>query len=108
MMPASRGVAQSGSALGWGPSGRRFKSCRPDQFSTQTNFRSGISSEATTHGVCLHPLIVISIKTPLILSNQRPTNFLPTLTSGLAYPQRRPHRYPLIVISIKTPLFVDL
>ena len=31
MMPASRGVAQSGSALGWGPSGRRFKSCRPDQ-----------------------------------------------------------------------------
>ena len=32
MMPASRGVAQSGSALGWGPSGRRFKSCRPDQF----------------------------------------------------------------------------
>jgi hypothetical protein len=25
-----RGVAQSGSALGWGPSGRRFKSCLPD------------------------------------------------------------------------------
>jgi hypothetical protein len=25
-----RGVAQSGSALGWGPSGRRFKSSRPD------------------------------------------------------------------------------
>jgi hypothetical protein len=23
-------VAQSGSALGWGPSGRRFKSCLPD------------------------------------------------------------------------------
>lgn len=29
-MPADRGVAQSGSALGWGPSGRRFKSCLPD------------------------------------------------------------------------------
>jgi hypothetical protein len=27
---APRGVAQSGSALGWGPSGRRFKSCLPD------------------------------------------------------------------------------
>jgi hypothetical protein len=26
-----RGVAQSGSALGWGPSGRRFKSCLPDR-----------------------------------------------------------------------------
>src|SRR5207302_985150 len=25
-----RGVAQSGSALGWGPSGRWFKSSRPD------------------------------------------------------------------------------
>ena len=32
-MRATRGVAQSGSALGWGPSGRRFKSCRPDHFS---------------------------------------------------------------------------
>ena len=27
-----RDVAQSGSALGWGPSGRRFKSGRPDFF----------------------------------------------------------------------------
>src|SRR4051794_38666342 len=25
-----RGVAQSGSASGWGPEGRRFKSCLPD------------------------------------------------------------------------------
>ena len=25
-----RGVAQSGSAPGWGPGGRRFKSCLPD------------------------------------------------------------------------------
>ncbi len=29
----SRGVAQFGSALDWGSSGRRFKSCRPDHFS---------------------------------------------------------------------------
>jgi hypothetical protein len=28
-----RGVAQSGSAPGWGPGGRRFKSCLPDTFS---------------------------------------------------------------------------
>ena len=27
-----RGVAQSGSAPHWGCGGRRFKSCRPDQF----------------------------------------------------------------------------
>ena len=27
-----RDVAQSGSALGWGPSGRRFESGRPDFF----------------------------------------------------------------------------
>jgi hypothetical protein len=27
-----RGVAQSGSAPGWGPGGRRFKSCLPDSF----------------------------------------------------------------------------
>ena len=29
-MQTPRGVAQSGSALGWGPSGRRFKACLPD------------------------------------------------------------------------------
>ena len=29
-----RGVAQSGSAPGWGPGGRRFKSCLPDTGST--------------------------------------------------------------------------
>src|SRR5436309_9785290 len=28
--PGPRGVAQSGSAPGWGPGGRRFKSCLPD------------------------------------------------------------------------------
>jgi hypothetical protein len=27
----ARGVAQPGSALAWGASGRRFKSARPDQ-----------------------------------------------------------------------------
>ena len=30
MLAVRRDVAQSGSALGWGPSGRRFKSGRPD------------------------------------------------------------------------------
>ncbi len=35
----SRGVAQSGSALGWGPRGRKFKSSRPDQIEFyQINF----------------------------------------------------------------------
>ena len=31
-MDSIRGVAQSGSALEWGSSGRRFKSSRPDSF----------------------------------------------------------------------------
>jgi hypothetical protein len=30
MIDRPRGVAQSGSAPGWGPGGRRFKSCLPD------------------------------------------------------------------------------
>ena len=35
-----RGVAQSGSALGWGPSGRWFKSSRPD--SLEARLGSGL------------------------------------------------------------------
>jgi hypothetical protein len=41
-MQTPRGVAQSGSALGWGPSGRRFKSCLPDvdnKFRRVCNYR---------------------------------------------------------------------
>ena len=34
---ADRGVAQPGSALDWGSSGRRFKSCLPDQLSCLRN-----------------------------------------------------------------------
>ena len=30
MFVLNRDVAQSGSAHGWGPCGRRFKSCHPD------------------------------------------------------------------------------
>ncbi len=33
-----RGVAQPGSVLGWGPSGRRFESSRPDQFNQSVNW----------------------------------------------------------------------
>ncbi len=32
IQPSRRGVAQSGSASGLGPEGRRFESCLPDQF----------------------------------------------------------------------------
>ena len=31
LLPSNRGVAQPGSVLAWGASGRRFKSFRPDQ-----------------------------------------------------------------------------
>jgi hypothetical protein len=34
-LDGSRGVAQSGSAPGWGPGGRRFKSCLPDSDALQ-------------------------------------------------------------------------
>jgi hypothetical protein len=37
-----RGVAQSGSAPGWGPGGRRFKSCLPDL--RKAPLRRGFSS----------------------------------------------------------------
>ena len=36
----SRGVAQFGSALDWGSSGRRFKSCRPDHCFRQRGLHS--------------------------------------------------------------------
>lgn len=35
-----RGVAQPGSALAWGASGRRFKSYRPDKFNVLTLYLS--------------------------------------------------------------------
>ena len=41
-----RGVAQPGSALPWGGSGRRFKSFRPDHFLTPL-WRSGFSGSET-------------------------------------------------------------
>ena len=34
-----RGVAQSGSAPGLGPGGRRFESCRPDVFRCKVSLR---------------------------------------------------------------------
>ena len=36
----NRGVAQPGSALHWGCSGRRFKSCRPDQLNKKGHLQS--------------------------------------------------------------------
>jgi hypothetical protein len=39
-----RGVAQSGSALGWGPSGRRFKSCLPDSSDLASEAASKVST----------------------------------------------------------------
>ena len=35
-----RGVAQPGSAHGWGPCGRRFKSCHPDKRNPEKNYTS--------------------------------------------------------------------
>ena len=39
MRHSNRGVAQPGSALHWGCSGRRFKSCRPDQLIKKATFQ---------------------------------------------------------------------
>jgi hypothetical protein len=38
---STRGVAQPGSALAWGASGRRFKSCRPDSEAPGSTRESG-------------------------------------------------------------------
>ena len=38
-MLKDRGVAQLGRALGWGPSGRRFKSCHSDHEIEKTDYR---------------------------------------------------------------------
>ncbi len=49
---APRGVAQSGSAPGWGPGGRRFKSCLPDYTNTlqRSGFYSSAGLEKYAHG----------------------------------------------------------
>ena len=46
-----RDVAQSGSALGWGPSGRRFKSGRPDSERRDHNLRGKAGLELWTHSI---------------------------------------------------------
>src|SRR5690606_8390835 len=48
-----RGVAQSGSALAWGASGRRFKSCRPDH-----------GPESTDSGPLLFSGVLMTLATP--------------------------------------------
>jgi hypothetical protein len=45
ILTTRRDVAQSGSALGWGPSGRRFESGRPDFFAGSK--RNPASNERT-------------------------------------------------------------
>jgi hypothetical protein len=42
ILALSRGVAQPGSAPGWGPGGRRFKSCRPDGANRLSHAGSGL------------------------------------------------------------------
>ena len=46
-MSVERGVAQSGSAFGWGPKGRWFKSSRPDYFFTPgpARLRAGLAQD---------------------------------------------------------------
>ena len=47
-----RGVAQPGSAPPWGGGGRRFKSSRPDQYSSRSNrdFRFGVRPTRLMYG----------------------------------------------------------
>ena len=45
-----RDVAQSGSALGWGPSGRRFESGRPDFYGISGVPRVAETRKATRFG----------------------------------------------------------
>src|ERR687898_2278321 len=66
---ARRDVAQSGSALGWGPSGRRFKSGRPDPSRRDLTERPG-SFGHTPAGVERHR--VLRPHSGLLLRRVRP------------------------------------
>jgi hypothetical protein len=57
----SRGVAQSGSAPGWGPGGRRFESCLPDYVSKAAETRKAKRRLAKS---CSQRLAVVVIATP--------------------------------------------
>ena len=48
--PWLRGVAQPGSVLAWGASGRRFESSRPDQFNQAVTFVHPIRVGSLTLG----------------------------------------------------------
>ena len=65
-----RGVAQSGSASGLGPEGRRFKSCRPDHF-MKINKVVVIGSGTMGSGIAAHlcnantPVVLLDLKTEI-------------------------------------------
>ena len=67
---AFRGVAQSGSASGLGPEGRRFKSCRPDHF-MKINKVVVIGSGTMGSGIAAHlcnantPVVLLDLKTEI-------------------------------------------
>ena len=67
----SRGVAQSGSASGLGPEGRRFKSCRPDHF-MKINKVVIIGSGTMGSGIAAHlcnaniPVVLLDLKTEIV------------------------------------------
>ena len=67
-----RGVAQPGSAPPWGGGGRRFKSSRPDQYSSRSNrdFRFGVRSTRLIFG-----------RRQVRLSLRFSLTFIPSLTS---------------------------
>ena len=66
-----RGVAQSGSASGLGPEGRRFKSCRPDHF-MKINKVVIIGSGTMGSGIAAHlcnaniPVVLLDLKDEIV------------------------------------------
>ena len=67
----NRGVAQPGSASGLGPEGRRFKSCRPDQFVMYIKKVVVIGSGTMGSGIAAHlcnaniPVTLLDLKTEI-------------------------------------------
>lgn len=78
-----RGVAQPGSAPPWGGGGRRFKSSRPDQYSSRskTDFRFGVHSTRLMYD--RHQVRWVFAHWPYILTS---TNILKYMESRVVLP----------------------
>ena len=93
-----RGVAQPGSAPDWGSGGRRFKSCRPDQFCTpnpscsvRSSTRDLVSERPAA--LAVRSFSVVRMRQPFgrgwTLATRQDTDCGPVVRTGAATPRNR-------------------